>query len=131
MNKLNKVLGIVNGNMLMELVQEVNSWDSSLDYLQYIEMDLLDDYLIGVSPTDLANMIHYGDFNPNDTYFIFNGYGNLESYKGYEVLEELEYYKEDIVERFIELYEDSHIETTYQEILDILDNEEEEDQEEE
>ena len=32
-----------------------------------------------MEPSDLANRIFYGRFNPNDTYFIFNGYENLES----------------------------------------------------
>ena len=126
MNKLNKVLEIVDSDILMELVQEVNSWDGSLDYLECIDMELLDDYLIGLTPTEIANKIHYGDFNPNNDYFRFNGYANLVSLSQLEYEEELDSFEEEIVERFIELYEDGHIETTYQEILDILDDDIEE-----
>lgn len=126
MNKLNKVLEIVNSDMLMELVQEVNSWDNSLEHLSYIDMELLDDYLIGLTPTEIANRIHYGDFNPNDDYFNFNGYANLVSWSQWEYEAELTTYKYEIVDRFIELYEDGHVETTYQEILDILDDDIEE-----
>ena len=125
MNKLNKVLEIVNSDMLMELVQEVNSWDSSLDWLEYIDMDLFDDYVSNLSPTDLANRIHFGDFNPNDDYFNFNAYANLVSWSQWEYEAELTTYKYEIVDRFIELYEDGHVETTCQEILDILDEIEE------
>ena len=43
-------------------------------------MDELDDILSGEEPTRIANMIFYGDFRPNDNYFMFNGYANLESF---------------------------------------------------
>ena len=120
MNKLNKVLEAVNGDILMDMVHEVNNWDGSLDYLQYIDMDLFDNYLSGLSPIEIANRIYFGNFNPNDSYFKFNAYGNLESYKGYEVLEDLKNYKGEIVGRFIELYEDGILDSYYQEVLDIL-----------
>lgn len=126
MNKLNKVLGIVNSDMLMEMVNEVNSWDSSLDYLEYIDMDLFDDCLGALSPMEIANKIHYGDFNPYHEYFRFDAYGNLESFQDWMVEEDLNNFKEEIVERFIELYEDGHVESSYQEIYDILDEEVEE-----
>ena len=122
MNKLNKVLEIVNSDILMELVQEVNNWDDSLSHFDYISMDEFDEYLGYLSPTDLANKIHYGDFNPNDDYFNFNGYANLVSWSQWEYEAELTTYKYEIVDRFIELYEEGHAETTYQEILDILDD---------
>ena len=126
MNKLSKVLEMVNSDMLMELVQEVNSWDGSLSHLEYISMDEFDEYTGHLSPTDLANRIYYGDFNPNDDYFNFNGYANLVSWSQWEYEAELTTFKYEIVDRFIELYEEGHIETTYQEILNILDDDIEE-----
>ena len=125
MNKMNRVLAILTDDMLMDMVQEVNSWDNSLSHLGYIDMDQLDEYLVDVSPTDLANMIHYGDFNPNDAYFNFNAYENLVSYSTYEMLEDLNTYKYEIVDRFIELYDEGHIEIFHAEVLDILDEIEE------
>lgn len=124
--KMENLLNIVNSDILMAMVNEVNSWDGSLDYLEYIDMGLLDDYLGEYTPTEIANRIHYGIFNPSDPYFRFNAYDNLKSYTDWEVEEDLQLYKEEIVERFMELYEDGHVETTYQEIYDILDEEEEE-----
>lgn len=123
--KIENLLNMVNGEILMDMVDEVNSWDDSLDYLEYIDMDLFDDYL-EVTPTVLANMIHYGDFDPNDRYFKFNGYGNLESYSIWEVKKELEDCKEEIIERFIELYEENHVNIYFEEVKAILDSEEEE-----
>lgn len=126
MNKLNKVLEVVNSDMLKELVQEVNSWDNSLSHLDYIPMEDFDEYVSHLSPMELACEIHYGDFNPNDDYFNFNAYENLVSWSQWEYEAELTTYKYEIVDRFIELYEDGHVETTYQEILDILDDDIEE-----
>ena len=123
MEKLNKLLDIVDSDMLMDMTREVNSWDGSLEYLNYIDMDMLEDYLLEVPAVDVIKMVYYGDFNPNDPYFQFDTYGNLESFNDWFVENDLEDNKEDIVKRFIELYEDGHVETTYQEIYDILDEE--------
>ena len=43
------------------------------------DMEEFDEICEHMTPTDLACKIFYGKFNPNDTYFIFNGYSNLES----------------------------------------------------
>ena len=42
-------------------------------------MDELDDMLYGKTPTQILMMMHFGNFNPMDEYFRFDGYGNLES----------------------------------------------------
>lgn len=42
-------------------------------------MDEFDEICGSMNPSDLACKIFYGKFNPNDEYFIFNGYENLES----------------------------------------------------
>ena len=44
----------------------------------------LDELLEGRTPTDILCMSFYGNFNPRDRFFWFNGYGNLES-TGYAV----------------------------------------------
>lgn len=124
--KMESLLNIVNSDMLMDMVNEVNSWDGSLEHLNYIDMDMLEDYLLEVPAVDIINKVYYGDFNPNDPYFQFNAYANLVSYSEYEVEQELIDYRYEITERFMELYEDGHVETTYQEIYDILDDDIEE-----
>ena len=42
-------------------------------------MDELDEILDGKTPTQILMMMHFGNFNPMDEYFRFDGYGNLES----------------------------------------------------
>lgn len=36
-------------------------------------------------PLDLLRSAHWGDYNPNDNYVKFNGYGNLESFNYFGV----------------------------------------------
>ena len=122
MNKLEKLLNIVDYDILMDMVQQVNGWDGSLDYLEYIETDLFDEYFYDELPGNIADMIYYGDYNPKAAYFKVNAYGNIISYNTYEVLEDLGKHEKDIVERFIELYKQGHIDSSYKEILNILNN---------
>lgn len=43
-------------------------------------MEEFEEILANVEKFDLLRMAFYGDFNPNDDYFAFNGYGNLISF---------------------------------------------------
>ena len=44
------------------------------------DMDEFDEIMSGMSPSDIAMKIFYGDFRPNDNYFKFDGYANLQSF---------------------------------------------------
>lgn len=57
-----------------EYCYETNDYDDEI-----IEMEIFDEICEGMTPSDIANHIVYGDFNPNHDYFHFNGYGNFES----------------------------------------------------
>lgn len=55
-------------------------------------MDNFDEIMSGTKPWEIARAAFYGTrFNPNDDYFYFNGYGNLESLA----------YAEDAIEEII------------------------------
>ena len=43
-------------------------------------MEEFDEIMDGISPWNIATKIFYGDFRPNDNYFRFDGYANLESF---------------------------------------------------
>lgn len=60
-----------------ELVELYNDADNGDNYIY--SMEDFDEILDGVTPMDLANKIYYGSFMPNQDYFRFNGYANLES----------------------------------------------------
>ena len=57
-----------------EYCYETNDYDDEI-----IEMERFDETCEGMTPSDIARSIVYGDFNPNHDYFHFNGYGNFES----------------------------------------------------
>ena len=57
-----------------EWCYETNNYDDEI-----IEMERFDEICEGMTPSDIANHIFYGDFNPNHDYFHYNGYGNFES----------------------------------------------------
>ena len=57
-----------------ECCYETNNYDDEI-----IEMERFDEICEGMTPSDIARSIFYGDFNPNHEYFHFNGYGNFES----------------------------------------------------
>ena len=86
------------------------------------DMDEFDEIMSGMSPSDIATKIFYGDFRPNDNYFKYNVDANLEScdYISYEVdLEEIADYIVDNDEDF-----------DNSDIREILDEENEEEEEE-
>lgn len=95
---------------LEEMVQEVNSWDGSLEDFEYYAMEQIDDLLHGVEPLELLRMAHFGDFNWNDDYFTVNVYGNLDSIKEFEFEEELKDNQDEIIEHYNELVEAGDIE---------------------
>ena len=57
-----------------EYCYETNDYDDEI-----IEMERFDEICEGMTPSDIANHIFYGDFNPNHEYFHYDGYGNFES----------------------------------------------------
>ena len=83
-------------------IEELDSWNGYLGDSRYYEMEMLQEVYHGVDPieilqraffghddetwsTDAYGNKTYGAFNPNRTYFYYNGYGNLVSadYKDY------------------------------------------------
>lgn len=92
------------------LVKECNAWDGCLDHLDYMEFDedFFNTYFYN-KPMEAARATHFGDVNWNDDYIHFDGYGNLESASIEDYESELEYYKDEIIENALELYENNHI----------------------
>jgi hypothetical protein len=84
-------------DLLVEICEELDSWDGFLGDDRCYSMDEIDEILGDRKPSELLSMVS-SDFNYNDDYFYFNGYGNLESCD----------YKED---RYLDVF-------THKEILD-------------
>jgi hypothetical protein len=111
-----------NHDSLQGIVYEINSYDGSMDDYDYIDMSEFDSIMEGKTPTDIANMINYGDgFSTTDEYFHFNAYGNLHSVSSYDIEHELVEAIDDIADRVIDLSGSIDVPDELQEILDLDD----------
>ena len=103
-NLLNEIKGLLLNDLdtLKDVVRELNSWNTCLDYLDVYNNDeeFFNMFFEG-KPAELARAIYYGDFNYNDEYIKFNGYGNLETFSEYDYEELLEENIEEITENLI------------------------------
>ena len=87
------------------------------------DMDEFDEIMSGMSPSDIALKIFYGDFRPNDHYFKFDGCANLESF---------DYISDEVdLEEIADYIIDNDEDFDNSDIREILDEENEEDEEEE
>lgn len=92
------------GDDLVRLLQHMNAYDGCFDGAYYYDMDEFDEFLDGYSPMVIAQMIWFGEFNPNDDYFHFNAYGNLESADWRDVEAAAEDLKDDIIDHLVNSY---------------------------
>lgn len=93
------------GDDLVCLLQYMNGYDGCFEESTYYDMDEFDELMSNSTPMEIAQMIFYGgEFNPNDDYFRFNAYGNLESANRYDIVAEAEDLKEDIVDYLVNYY---------------------------
>ena len=99
----NTIKGYLLNNMevTMDLVNQLNSWNGCLKFLEVIDMEELDFHLEGLTPTEIVNKMFFGDFNPNEDYFRFNAYANLESFDAWDLEEEYKTYIDKIVDALL------------------------------
>ena len=102
------------------MVREINAWGGYLEHLEYFDMEEFDLVLEGYTPSEVANRIFYGSFNPNDEYFRFNAYGNLESANEWDIEEEYRDHISEIASYIVE-YKDN-IDINDEGLQEILDN---------
>ena len=90
---------------LVVLLQHMNGYDGCFDDCVYHDMAEFDEFMDCYTPMEIAQMICFGDyFSPNDEYFRFNAYGNLESADWSDVKLEAEYLKDDIIDHLVNYY---------------------------
>lgn len=96
----------LSGDDLATLLQTMNAYDGFFEEATYYDMDAFDEFLSNATPSEIAQMIFFGgDFNPNDEYFRFNAYGNLESANWGDVVAEAEDLVDDILDHLVNNYD--------------------------
>lgn len=94
----------LNGDDLTYLLWHMNAYDGCFAETECYNMEEFDEVLSGHTPMEIAQLIFFGDFNPNHDYFRFNGYGNLESADWPDVVTEAENLESDIIDHLVHYY---------------------------
>lgn len=116
-----------NEETLLDVVSELNSWNSCLENLDFWENDEEFFNTFFDNPMEAIRATYYGNYNYNDDYVKFNGYGNIDSYSEYERIEEIKDNIDDIVENLVECYYNIYINEELENlILKLLEEDEEE-----
>ncbi len=91
---------------LRYIVEEINGWNGSLEYLQvYENNEDFFEYVFYGSKYDLARKIKEGDYRLEDDLVRFDCYEDLETLDEWEYQEELENNIDDIIEKLIDCYD--------------------------
>ena len=118
---LNEIKELLLNDMdtLKDVVRELDGWNGCLDYLNvYNNDEEFFDIFFANNPAEVARAIYYGDFNYNDEYIKFNGYGNLETLSEYDYEELLKENVEEVIDCLIKYVE--HISIDNEELDDLL-----------
>ena len=138
MEKIKAIENILTNNCgdswIRGVVEVVNSYSGALEGLEYRENDddFFDTFFYG-RPYEVAGAIFFGDYNYNDYYVRFDGYGNLVSVSEYDYAQELEDSKGEILEAMVDewenIKENLDIDEEVRRAIDKIINEEEEEEE--
>lgn len=83
----------------------INDEDSQL-----YDMDELDEVLSYCTPSEVAKKVVYGEFNPSDDWFMFDGYENLKSFRNPSVFDFFcENVDDDYIIELAEEYEEEYL----------------------
>ena len=109
LSKMEKILRS-DMHLTMDIVGQLNGLNGSFENYVLYNMDDFDEIIgEGYTPTELAERIFFGDFNPNGDYFYFNGYANLESIYEWEMEGHFEPIIDEIVDNMLYNYNDLYI----------------------
>ena len=111
---------------LMTIVEELNNWNSNLDYLRVYENDeeFFEMFFQGINPMEVARAIYYGDYKYMDEYVRFNAYENLESLSDYQYKQELKDNINEIIDELMENYNNIYLPAELEEVLNYFEAEE-------
>lgn len=117
--KAKNYLLIHDDDELVEVVQQINSFNGSLEFLQWFDNDeeFYNSFFLD-NPMELARSIYYGNYEYCHDYVRFNGYGNLETTDRYGLVKECKYYIDEIVTELLKVYEEIEVSEELKEILE-------------
>lgn len=84
---------------IMKIIENADVYELAATYSEYVAEELndpdsalyaaeeFDDLMAGFTPSDLADMVRYGDYSASADFFTFDGYGNIESVHASDVVD--------------------------------------------
>ena len=113
-----------NEDKLQEVVQELNAWNGAFENLEFYENDSYTINELFATPYDFAEKCAYGDYNINDDYLKFDGYGNLETCTEQEMIQEMKDNIDDIVDVLKDEYTNIDIDDKLKDLIEAPEKEE-------
>jgi hypothetical protein len=107
------------------LVDVINSYNGSLNYLEVYENDKDFFEVYFTNTFDAVRSVYYGDYNFHDDLIRFNGLGNIESLSNYDYEIELRDSIDDIIDELLKVYNELDISDELYELIENILNEEE------
>ena len=106
MEEIKEMLLELDIDKLREIVQNLNSYNGCLDYLDYYENgeDFFDTFF--QTKDEAVRAVCYGDYTYTDYYVIINAYGNCDSIDDLEYNSLLEESVDDIADNLVELWDE-------------------------
>lgn len=99
--------------VLQDMVRECYDWDSTLEgYLCEENDEYFFNTFFEGKPMEAVRAAFYGDYNPDDEYVHFNGYGNLESLSEYELKRSLEDGVDEILDAYLTMCDNGDVDTS-------------------
>ena len=101
-------LAINNYTSVASVLNLVNSLDEIEEAIQeriishdIYEMGEFEEVFRDYTPTQLATVIHFGEYNPMDEYFTFDGYSNIKTLNSYEYRELIANIESDVLSEYL------------------------------
>lgn len=101
-------LAINNYTNIASVLNLVNSLDEIEEAIEeriaerdIFGMDEFEEVFSDYKPTQLATVIHFGEYNPSDDYFTFDGYGNIKTLNTFEYRELIADIESDVLSEYL------------------------------
>lgn len=108
LSKMEKILRS-DMHLTMDIVGQLNGLNGSFETYALYNMEDFDTIMEGYTPIEVVQRTFFGDFNPNDDYFYFNSYANLESITENDMFDHFEMIIDEVVDSMIYNYNDLYI----------------------
>ena len=88
-------------NLIDSLDEIEESIEERIAENELYPMDEFEDVFRDYTPTQLATVIHFGQYNPMDEYFTFDGYSNIKTLNTFECRELIADIESDVLSEYL------------------------------